>query len=68
VRSTERENNIPVVFISSTVEELRAHREQARDAVLRAGFQPVMKESWVPAVTRRSTSGWAALQTKTGWW
>jgi formylglycine-generating enzyme required for sulfatase activity len=38
---------IPVVFISSTVEDLEPYRAQARDAAIRAGFYPVMQEYFV---------------------
>jgi len=46
VRSSERKNNIPVVFISSTVEDLRPYRAAARDAAISSGFLPVMCEHW----------------------
>jgi formylglycine-generating enzyme required for sulfatase activity len=35
---------MPRVFISSTSEDLKPFREAARDAALRAGFEPVMME------------------------
>ncbi len=38
--------NKPCVFISSTCEDLKAHRLAARDAALGAGFFPVMMEYW----------------------
>ncbi|MEE8586493.1 MAG: DUF4062 domain-containing protein, partial [Acidobacteriota bacterium] len=34
----------PVVFISSTAEDLKAYREKARDAALASGFDPRMME------------------------
>ncbi len=37
----------PVVFISSTAEDLKPYRFAARDAALRAGFFPQMMEYWV---------------------
>ena len=37
-------NRIPVVFISSTSEDLKAYRKRARDAALAAGFYPRMME------------------------
>ena len=38
----------PVVFISSTCEDLgkTGHRDAARDAAIGAGFYPEMKEYW----------------------
>lgn len=38
---------IPVVFISSTVEDLKLYRSHARDAAIRAGFYPLMQEYFV---------------------
>ncbi len=35
---------VPVVFISSTIEDLEQYRSRARDAALTAHFLPVMKE------------------------
>jgi hypothetical protein len=35
------------VFVSSTSEDLKKHREAARDAVLAAGMRPVMMEYFV---------------------
>jgi hypothetical protein len=35
---------MPLVFISSTEEDLKDYRAAAREATLRAGFQPVMME------------------------
>ena len=35
---------IPLVFISSTSEDLKPYREAARDAAIEAGFHPVMME------------------------
>jgi formylglycine-generating enzyme required for sulfatase activity len=45
--STERKNNIPTVFISSTVEDLKAYRTAAAYEADRAGFKVLMKEYWV---------------------
>lgn len=39
--------HIPVVFISSTVEDLLPYRAKARDAAIRVGFYPVMQEYFV---------------------
>lgn len=39
--------HIPIVFISSTVEDLQPYRATARDAALRAGFYPLMQEYFV---------------------
>ncbi len=36
----------PVVFISSTCEDLKPYREAARDGALSAGFRPEMQEYW----------------------
>ena len=36
--------SIPIVFISSTVEDLKAYREQVREAVLALNLQPRMQE------------------------
>ena len=38
--------NVPAVFISSTVEDLKAYRTAARDAALRAECLPKMQEYW----------------------
>lgn len=37
---------IPVVFISSTCEDLKRHRDTAREAAISAGFHPEMQEYW----------------------
>ncbi|MGH9454612.1 MAG: DUF4062 domain-containing protein, partial [Terriglobia bacterium] len=49
----DRKNNIPVVFISSTVEDLEPYRAAARDAALSAGFHPDMFEHWPASGQRR---------------
>ena len=36
----------PVVFFSSTCEDLKPYREAARDAAISAGFRPEMQEYW----------------------
>lgn len=41
---TRSKSKTPVVFVSSTAEDLKAHREQVRDAVLALGLQPRMQE------------------------
>jgi hypothetical protein len=40
-------SHIPVVFISSTAEDLKPYRDKARDAAIRAGFYPEMQEYFV---------------------
>ena len=40
---------MPTVFISSTSEDLKGHREAARDAAIAEGFLPVMMEYWHPS-------------------
>ena len=45
----------PVVFISSTSEDLKEHREQAKRAALASGFSPRMME-YFPASGRPSLS------------
>ena len=40
------------MFISSTVEDLKAYRKAAQDAALSAGFQPILFEHW-PAKDQR---------------
>ena len=45
----------PVVMLSSTVRDLTAHREQAREACLRADFFPKMMEH-LPAVSADAIS------------
>lgn len=52
MRETERGNNIPVVFISSTVEDLKTYRAAARDAAIEAGLHPVMQEYFVASGDR----------------
>src|SRR5579872_1778549 len=41
------------VFISSTNEDLREYREEAREAALKCGFMPVMFEHWPAFGNRR---------------
>lgn len=36
--------DLPIVFISSTREDLESYRQAARDAAVRAGFHPIMME------------------------
>jgi hypothetical protein len=50
---TTPKNKIPVVFISSTVEDLKPYRAAARDAAISAGFHPVMFEHWTARDQRR---------------
>jgi hypothetical protein len=45
-------NNVPKVFISSTVEDLREYPEAARDAALAAGLYPVMQEYFSASANR----------------
>lgn len=40
-------SDIPVVFISSTSDDLTKYREAARDAALAAKFHPEMMESFI---------------------
>ncbi len=40
----QKTNRSPIVFISSTAEDLKEYRAAARDAALATGFQPVMQE------------------------
>jgi hypothetical protein len=47
VGSERAESQTPVVFISSTVDDLIAYRAAARDAALRSAFQPAMKEYFI---------------------
>jgi hypothetical protein len=49
VGRNERENLIPRVFISSTVEDLKAYRKAAQDA----GFHPILFEHWPARDQRR---------------
>ena len=46
----------PIVFISSTVEDLKEYREQAAKAAELSGFAVSRLEYW-------SENGWPALQT-----
>ncbi len=47
-----RRNDIPVVFISSTSEDLKKYREACRDAALGAKFHPEMMESFTVSGAR----------------
>jgi len=49
----QRKAGVPVVFISSTSEDLRPYREAAREAAIAAGLLPVMME-YFPATGRPS--------------
>lgn len=42
--TSKAKRTVPIVFISSTVEDLEIFRKRARDAALAAGFQPRMCE------------------------
>jgi formylglycine-generating enzyme required for sulfatase activity len=42
-----RADAVPIVFISSTSEDLKLYRAEARDAAISAGFLPVMMEYFV---------------------
>ncbi len=44
---SQRENRVPVVFISSTVSDLEAYRDRAAVAARGAGFLAVLCEDWV---------------------
>ena len=44
---TKTQKTVPIVFISSTSEDLKEHRAAARDAANSAGFLPVMMEYFV---------------------
>src|SRR4051812_32697695 len=44
--------DIPVVFLSSTSEDLKKYRESARDAALAARFHPEMMESFTVSGAR----------------
>ncbi|HBO45841.1 MAG TPA: hypothetical protein DD670_18340 [Planctomycetaceae bacterium] len=41
---TNRNKTTPIVFISSTVEDLKAYRDKAKEAAIEAGFMPRMQE------------------------
>ena len=49
----QRKAGVPVVFISSTSEDLKPYREAAREAAIAAGLLPVMME-YFPATGRPS--------------
>jgi hypothetical protein len=42
----------PILFVSSTSEDLRSHREAARDAAVGAAFLPSMMEYFVASPRR----------------
>lgn len=48
----DQRRDIPVVFISSTSEDLKPHRERVRDAAIMAGFHPVMMEYFTASGAR----------------
>lgn len=50
--SKRSRSEIPVVFISSTSEDLKPYREAARDAALKATFHPDMMESFTVSGAR----------------
>ena len=45
--NARRNRDVPVVFISSTVEDLKPWRAAAREAAIRARFLPDMQEYFV---------------------
>jgi len=49
----QRKAGVPVVFISSTSEDLKPYRDAARDAAIRAGFYPDMMEYFTAGGKRR---------------
>ena len=50
---TKTQKTVPIVFISSTSEDLKEHRAAARDAAIPAGFLPSMMEYFTASGKRR---------------